>query len=49
MIDREKFPVKCLVKEKNKESLPSFINFDEKLNFFSINPTNLEERGFYSI
>jgi len=49
VIDREKLPVKCLVKEKNKETLPSFINFNDKLNSFTIKPMNLEEINNYSI
>jgi len=36
LIDKEKLQVKCLVKEQNKASLPSFVEFDEKLNMFTI-------------
>jgi hypothetical protein len=30
VIDREKLAIKCFVKEKNKDILPSFVNFDVK-------------------
>jgi hypothetical protein len=39
VIDREKHQVKCIVSEENKNSLPSFIKFNEKMGTFTISPT----------
>jgi hypothetical protein len=32
VIDQEKMPVKCIVKEQNKNGLPSFVKFDKNIN-----------------
>jgi hypothetical protein len=39
VIDREKQQVRYIVSEENKNSLHSFIKFDEKIGTFTISPT----------